>query len=42
MSRGRNTESGAAINKTPIAPTIGVFPFSALLYLIKASASLRR
>ena len=34
--------TGAAINKTPIARTIGVFPFSALLYLTKASASLRR
>ena len=35
-------EYAAAINKTPIALTIGVFQLSAPLYLIKASAPLRR
>ena len=34
--------TGAAINETPIAHTIGVFTFSASLYLTKASVSLRR
>ncbi len=34
--------TGAAINETPIAHTIRVFPFSASLYLTKASALLRR